>query len=587
MHASPKSSDGRTDDEGSTVPSCRSTRRVLHRLLFASLSITSANACAPTASYEVVIRGGTVYDGTGSPGVIADVALVGDSIAAIGDLGSSRGAREIDARGMAVAPGFINMNSSAYESLLYDGRSQSDLRQGVTLEVLGEGDSWGPVNDRVKQWLLRQQGDIKYPIEWTTLDGALTHLTDRGISTNVASFLGAVTVRKYFLGSDDRAPTPAQLDSMRALVRQAMEEGALGIGASLIYAPDTYATTAELIELSKVAAAYRGRYIAHMRSEGNHIYEALDEMLAIARAASIPVEIYHLKAAGVGNHAKMDTVIARIDAARRSGVSITANIYPYTQAATGLDASMPPWVQEGGIDEWRRRLRDPGNRERVRREMTNPMMNWENFYLASGSADSIWLRVLTQDSLKYLTGRSLQAVARLFRESPEEAAMDLVIRDGSRVGTRYALMSEDNVRKELALPWVSFGSDEASESPEGLFLKAKPHPRAYGTFARVLGHYVREERLQSLADAIRRMTSLPAANLGIERRGALKRGNFADVVIFDPATITEHATYEQPQRFATGVVHVFVNGQQVIRDGQHTGLKPGRVVRGPGYRRRP
>ncbi len=553
-------------------------------LLLCVLAIGSGTTCDQAPTFDVIIRGGIIYDGSGQPGLLADVAITADSIVAIGQLEDARGLQEINADGLAVAPGFINMLSAAPEALLYDGRSLSNLYQGVTLEVYGEGDSWGPVNEDLRQWMLRDQVGYEYPITWKTLDEALETLVKRGVSTNVASFLGATTARRYVMGEANRAPTPVELDSMRALVRRAMEEGALGIGASLIYAPAAFARTEELIELAKVAAEYRGRYIAHMRSEGNQLLEALEETIRIGRQARIPVEIWHLKAAGMSNFAKMDTVINRIEAARSDGQAITANMYPYTHGATGLNASMPLWVQEGGIDAWRGRLRDPAIRARVLREMKDPQASWENLYLAAGGADSVWLTDFAEDSLKYLTGMNLAAVSRLYGRSPEETMMELVIRDGSRVGARYALMSVANVRKQLALPWVSIGSDAMTEAPEGLFLEFKQHPRAYGAFARVLGHYVREERLLSLEEALRRISGFPAANLGISRRGMLRPGYFADVVVFDPIRIADHATYEAPQRFATGVMHVLVNGVSVIRDGQYTGLRPGRVVHGPGYR---
>jgi N-acyl-D-aspartate/D-glutamate deacylase len=566
------------------------------RLLAASALLTCA--CVPsqrgtsnsrtaqphTALYDVVIRGGTLYDGSGRPGRVRDVALVGDSIAAIGTLADARGRTEVDAHGLAVAPGFINMLSWATESLIEDGRGLSDIKQGVTLEIFGEGESMGPLNPEMKRLAKEAQGDIKYDITWTTLNDYLEHLTRRGISPNVASFVGATTVRIHELGYADRAPTPAELARMQALVRQAMEDGALGVGSSLIYAPAFYAKTDELIALAEAAAPYGGIYISHMRSEGNRLLEAVDELLRISRHAGVPAEIYHLKAAGQANWPKMDRVIAKIDSARRVGAKITADMYSYTAGATGLDAAMPPWVQEGGYQAWAGRLKDPVTRARVIHEMRTPTDAWENLMLAAGSPDRVILVGFKADSLKYLTGKTLADVSRMRGTSPEETAIDLVIADGSRVGTVYFLMSEENVRRQLALPWVAIDSDAEAPAPEGVFLKSNPHPRAYGTFARFLGKYVRDERVVPLEEAIRRITAFPAENLKLNRRGMLRPGYYADVVVFDPARIQDHATFEKPHQLATGVVHVFVNGMQVLKDGEHTGAKPGRVVRGQGWK---
>ncbi len=512
--------------------------------------------CRSASPYDTVIRAGTIYDGSGGIPFVGDVAIVGDSIVAVGPSISGRGRKEIDARGLAVGPGFINMLSWATESLIEDGRSQSDIRQGVTLEVFGEGWSMGPVTDTMRKVLTSEQSDITYPITWTTLAGYLDTLVAKGISTNVASFIGATTVRVHELGWDDRPPTAAELARMQALVRQAMEDGALGVGSSLIYAPAFYAKTDELIALAKAAAPYGGMYISHIRSEGSRLLEAVDELLVIAREAGVRAEVYHLKAGGQSNWPKMDPVIAKIDSARAAGQAITANIYPYPAGATGLDAAMPPWVQEGGYVAWARRLQDPATRVRVRREMTTPTDKWENLYLAAGAPDRIILVAFKADSLKQYTGKTLAEVATLRGTSPEETAMDLVIRDGTRVGTIYFLMSEDNIRKELAQPWVSVGSDEGSYAPEGVFLLSNPHPRAYGSFARVLGRYVREEKVMPLEEGIRRLTSLPATTLRIQRRGMLSNGYYADVVVFDPANIADHATFDRPHQYATGMVHV-------------------------------
>ena len=547
--------------------------------------VSMAASCATAPVYDVIIRGGAVYDGSGGPAARTDVGIRGDRIETIGDLSRAQAALDLDAGGLAVAPGFINMLSWATESLIHDPRSQSDIRQGVTLEVMGEGESMGPLNPAMKKLNAELQSDIKYDISWTTLGEYLAFIEKKGISPNVASFVGATTVRIHELGYADRAPTPEELDRMRALVRQAMEEGALGVGSSLIYAPAFYAKTEELIALSQEAAKYGGMYISHIRSEGNGLLEAVDELIRIAREAKVPAEIYHLKAAGEHNWPKMDQVIARIEAARAEGLQITADMYNYPAGATGLDAAMPPWVQEGGLREWIRRLKDPAIRQRVRREMTTPTNAWESLYLAAGSADRVLLVAFKQDKLKPLTGKTLAEVAKLRGKTPEETAMDLVIEDDSRVGTVYFLMSEDNIRKQLKLPWVSFDSDAESVAPEGVFLKSNPHPRAYGNFARLLGRYVRDEKVMSLEEAIRRLTSLPAANLKLDRRGLLKAGHYADVVVFDPRRIQDHATFDKPHQYSTGMTHVFVNGVQVLKAGEHTGATPGRFVRGPGYKR--
>ena len=537
--------------------------------------------------YDFIIRNGTIYDGSGKPPVVGDLALNGEAIAAIGQLGGARGRTELDARGLAVAPGFINMLSWANRSLLADGRSQSDIRQGVTLEVLGEGSSMGPLTDTMKCQMREQQGDIKYAVEWTTLAEYLEHLVQRGVSCNVASFVGATTVRVHEIGYADRPPTLAELERMKTLVRQAMTDGALGLSSALIYAPAFYAQTDELIALCQVAAEYNGLHVSHIRSESNRLLEAADELLRIAREARIRAEFYHLKVAGQPNWPKLGALIQKIEAARAEGLAITANMYNYTAAGTGLDAAMPPWVQEGGDAEWVRRLKDPATRQRVKREMAAPATDWENFFVAAGSPDKIVLAGFKTEALKPLTGKTLAEVARLRGTSPEEAAMDLVIEDGDRVDAIYFIMSEDNLRTQLKLPWVSFGSDEASLAPEGVFLKSNAHPRAFGNVARLLGKYVRDEKLIPLEEAIRRLSALPAENLRLDRRGALRPGCFADVVVFDPATIQDHATFEQPHQYATGVRDVFVNGVHVLKDGEHTGAKPGQVVRGPGCRSKP
>ncbi len=540
--------------------------------------------CSPSApDYDLLIRNGQVFDGTGAPAVSASVAVRGDRIVAIGPLEGARARVEVDAAGLAVAPGFINMLSWADEPLLVDGRSQSDIRQGVTLEVFGEGWSMGPLNARMKEEQVAGQGDLKYPVDWTTLGEYLDGLQRKGIAPNVASFVGATTVRIHEIGYTDREPTGQELDRMKDLVRQAMREGAMGVGSSLIYAPAFYAKTPELVELSKAAAEFGGMYISHLRSEGARLLEAIDELIHIAREAKVPAEIYHFKAAGRDNWAKTDDAIARVEAARREGLRITADIYTYPAGATGLAATMPPWVQEGGYDAWVARLKDPAIRARVKREMTTPTDKWENFFTGAGP-DGILLSGFKSEALKPLTGKRLSEIAKMRGRSPEDTAIDLVIEDGSRVEAVYFLMSEDNLRKKLRLPWVSFASDAGSLAPEGAFLASNPHPRAYGNFARWLGRYVRDETLVPLAEAVRRLSAQPAENLGLKERGRLAEGLFADIVIFDPAGIQDHATFEKPHQYSTGMRHVFVNGTQVLRDGEHTGAKPGRVVRGPGYR---
>ncbi len=532
--------------------------------------------------YDFIIRNGTIYDGLGGDPYVADLAIDGDSIAAIGLLTDAHGKEEIDAIGLAVAPGFINMLSWATTTLIEDGRSQSDIRQGVTLEVFGEGWSYGPLNDAMKKEIVDGQSYIKFDVPWTTLGEYLDYLAQRGISPNVASFVGAGTVRIHEIGYDDRSPTSDELDRMRDLVRDGMEEGALGVGSSLIYAPDTYASTEELIALCKVAAEYDGMYISHIRSEGNQLLEAVDELLRIASEAGIRAEIYHFKAAGSDNWPKLDAAIKRVETARASGLQITADMYTYTAGATGLDAAMPPWVQEGGFGKWRERLMDPSIRRRVIEEMRTPTDEWENLMLAAGP-EGVKVVGFRRPEHQALIGKSLAELANERGVSPEDVAIDLVIADSSRVDAVYFLMSEENVRRKVALPWMAFDSDAESGGQGGVFDNWNPHPRAYGNFARLLGKYVRDEQVVPLKEAIRRLTSFPAENLRIERRGSLEPGNFADVTIFNPDSITDHATYDSPRQYATGMIHVFVNGEQVLRDGEHTGALPGRVVRGPGY----
>ncbi len=541
-------------------------------------------SCRSRESYDVIIRNGILYDGTGTKALAGDLAIAADTIAAMGDLKHARGRIEIDAGGKAVAPGFINMLSWADKSLIEDGRSQSDIRQGVTLEILGEGWSPGPINESMKKDLINKQVDIKYEIAWNTLGEYLDYMEKKGVSTNIASFVGASTVRIYVIGYENRPPSPAELDSMRLLVGQAMAEGAIGISTALIYTPGSFAATEELIELCKVVNEYGGMYISHIRSEGDNLLQALQEFIQITEKARIKSEIYHLKAAGNMNWSKMDLVISRIDSARAAGLDITANMYNYTAAGTGLYATMPQWVQEGGQDEWIRRLKNPAMRARVIKEMVAPGKDWENFFYLVGSAENIMLNVFKQDSLKYLTGKTLAQVAESHNVQPAEAIIDLVVKDHSPVECIFFLMTEENISKQIALPWVSFGSDEQSLAPEGVFLKSNPHPRAYGNFSRLLGKYVRDEKVIPMEEAIRKLTSLPASNMKIRKRGLLKKGYFADIVVFDPQTISDHATFSKPHQLSTGVTDVFVNGTRVLKNGEHTGEKPGRFVKGPGYR---
>lgn len=556
-----------------------------NRAIFIVAAAIASLGAAPRPTYDVVIRGGMLYVGSGLEGTPGDLAITGDRIVAIGRV-DGRGAREIDARGLAVAPGFINMLSWAGTALIADGRSQSDIRQGVTLEVMGEGTSGGPLTPGMTRRVVERQGDIRYPVTWSTLGGYLDMLAARGISTNVASFVGATTVRVHELGEDDVDPTSAQLKHMQALVRAAMNDGAMGVGSSLIYAPASYAETPELIALVAAAKACGGMYISHMRSEGDALLESVDELISIARATGAAAEIYHMKASAKENWRKLPLAIAKVEAARREGLRITADMYTYPAASTGLDAAMPTWVQAGGDEAWISRLKDPVVRARVAAEMKAPSKDWENDFLGAGP-EGILLVGFRNPALKALTGKTLAEVARMRGRPAEEVAMDLVVEDQSRVQVIYFLMNEPDVARLVQLPWMSFGSDASSQAPEGVFLQSSTHPRAYGNFARLLGKYVRDERRVTLAEAIRRLTSLPAANLSLKNRGLLKPGYVADVVLFKASDIADHATFARPQVYATGMRHVFVNGVQVLKDGEHTGATPGRVVYGPGYQRCP
>jgi len=567
-------------------PATKGLRKLLTLMLTFALPVMAASQGrrpgAQPRTFDVIIRGGTVYDGTGRAPVRADVGIKGDRIAAVGNLKGATVPAVVDAKGLAVAPGFINMLSWSTESLIVDGRSQGEIRQGVTTQIFGEGWSMGPLNERLKRQMIAEQSDFKFPIEWTTLAEYLTYLEKRGVTPNIASYIGAATIRQYVLGEADVQPTTAQLDEMRDLVRREMEAGALGIGSSLIYAPAFYAKTEELIEMCKVAAKYKGKYISHMRSEGNQLLEAIQELIRISREAGLPAEIYHLKAAGQSNWPKMDQAIALVEDARRQGLKVTANMYTYPAGGTGLTACLPPWTLGGGYDALFKRLQDPATREKIKKEVNTPTKDWENLYLAAGTPERIILNSFNSDKLKPLAGTTLAEVARTRGTDPVDTIMDLILEDRSRVGAVYFLMSEENIRKQLRLPWVSFGSDGASMAPEGVFLKSSTHPRAYGNFARLLGKYVREEKVISLAEAVRRLTGLPATNLELDHRGFLKEGMFADVVVFDPRTIADRATFEKPHQYAVGVQHVFVNGVQVLRDGEHTNAKPGQALWGPG-----
>lgn len=543
----------------------------------------SSAPAADNKSFDVIIAGGDIYDGEGGAPFKGDVGVRGDRIAAVGDLSAKTATKRIDASGKAVAPGFVNMLSWSTETLIEDGRGMSDLKQGVTLEVMGEGWSMGPLNDAMKATMVKEQSDIKFPVEWTSLGDYLEYMEKKGVSPNIASFVGATTVRVHELGYADRPPTQEELGRMEELVRQAMREGALGVGSSLIYAPAFYAKTDELIALTKAGAEFGGGYISHIRSEGDRYLEALDELIGIARAANTHAQAYHLKPAGKANWDKSVAGLQKLDAARADGVDVSADIYTYTAGATGLDAAMPPWVQEGGLDQWVENLKKPEIRARVLAEIRAPAVGWESLYQLAGSPENVLLIAFKNTDLKPLTGKSLAEVAAMRGTSPEDTMIDLVIEDHSRVGTAYFLMSEENIKRNIAWPHTMFGSDEGSYEPAGVFLLSNPHPRAYGNVARLFAKYVRDEKVISVEEAVRRLTSLSTDFLKIKDRGRLKEGQFADIVVFDPATIQDHATFAEPQRFATGVSEVFVNGVEVISGGEHTGAKPGRFVKGPGY----
>ena len=548
-------------------------------------AFTTITACqSKITEYDTIIRNGMIYDGNGGVPYKGDIAINADTIAFIGDLKQAKGKNETDANGMAVAPGFINMMGHSEVSLIVDGRSQGDIRQGVTTEIFTES-SMAPLSPSMKKQMQEGQGDIKFKVEWNTLGEYMRYLEKKGISCNIASYVGTGTIRQYIIGEDNKAPTASQLDSMKMLVSQAMEEGALGVTNALIYPPDFFAKTDELIALSKEAARYGGAYSSHMRSEGDKFIEAIDELISISQQANIPAEIFHLKAAGKDNWYKMDSAIKRVERARKEGLHITADMYNYVAGATGLTATMPPTLQDGGFGKLRERLQNPATRKQIKKEMDTKTDKWENFFYSVGTPENILLLGFKQDSLKKYIGKTLGQIAKLCGTSPEETAMDLIVHDSSRVECAYFLMNEENLRKQIALPWVSFGSDEGSYTNEGIFLKSNAHPRAYGNFARLLGKYCRDEKLISLAEAIRKLSKLPATNLKITQRGELKVGHYADLVIFDPAKVKDNATFEKPHQYADGMIDVFINGTQVLKKGEHTGAMPGRFLKGPGSRK--
>jgi N-acyl-D-amino-acid deacylase len=543
-------------------------------------------SCEQKRQYDTIIRNGLIYDGNSGKPYKGDIAIVNDTIAFIGDLSNASAKNEVDAKGNAVAPGFINMMGHSEDALIQDGRCNSDIRQGVTTEIFGEF-SMGPLNAKMKQQLQDGQGDIKYKVEWNTLGEYMNFLEKKGISCNIASFVGTGAVRQYVIGEDNKAPTPTQLDSMKLLIRQAMEEGALGVTNALIYPVDFFAKTDELIALSKEASKYGGTYSSHMRSEGNKLLEAVEEIITISKEANIPVEIFHLKAAGKNNWGKMDSVINRVERAGKEGLKVSADMYTYIAGATGMTSAFPPSLQDGGFGKLWERLHNPAIRKQMATAMNTDAADWENLFYGAGGAEHILLLSFKQDSLKKYTGKTLAEVAKMRSKSVEETAMDLIIQDSTRVGVAYFLMNEDNVKKQVALPWVSFGSDEASYTTEGVFLKSNAHPRAYGNFARVIGKYCRDEKVVSLQQAIYKLANLPAKNLKLQKRGELKVGNYADIVIFNPAKVKDNATFDKPHQYAEGMIHVFVNGIQILKDGEHTGNKGGRFVKGPGYPQTP
>jgi N-acyl-D-amino-acid deacylase len=537
------------------------------------LALIFFSACSKKQTYDIILRNGTVYDGSGMEPFVADVAIHKDTIAAIGDLIDAIGVFETDVTGLAVAPGFINMLSWSNESLIEDGRSQGEIRQGVTLEILGEGWSMGPLNDAMKQEMIDDQVDITYDIEWSTLGEYLEYLQRKGVSCNVASFVGNGGVKQYVMDYENRPPTEEELEKMKNLVREAMEEGAVGLSSALIYQPSSHASNEELIELARVAKEYNGMYITHIRSEEAGLVDAVKEVIYITQETGIRSEIYHFKASGMDNWDKLDEAIAVIENAQSEGLNITTDMYMYPASSTGLNVVMPMWSREGGIDKTIEMFEDPELRKKIREEI--------EFHIPP---EKILLVGFKNEEMRHYIGKNLQEAADERGEDPRDAVINMIKEDDSRIQVVYFSMSEENVKKKIALPYMAFCSDASSMTNEGVFLKQSTHPRAYGSFARLLGKYVREEKVIPLEEAIRRLTSFPAANLKIEKRGSLKPGFYADVVVFDPNKIIDKATFTDPHQYAVGMVHVFVNGGQVIKDGEHTGAKPGRVVRGPGYK---
>ena len=539
----------------------------------------------PDHVFDLLIRGGTVYDGNGGEGRVADVGVAGARIAAIGDLASARAGETIDAAGMSVAPGFVNMLSHSYISMLHDGRSLGELKQGVTLQVFGEGNSMGPLGESGRRWVERLDPDLSYDVGWESLAGYLEQCERQGVSQNVASYIGATTLRTYVAGYDDRPLTSSELETVHSLIRDEMSAGALGIGSSLIYPPAFFASTEELIEMCRATAPFGGKYISHMRSESEGLIDVgLGELIRIAREADVPAEAYHLKAAGHTSWHLMAQAIQTIEDARAAGLAITADMYTYTAGATGLSNCIPPWFHEGGQDRLIERINDSATRKEIRSaiEGADGRSDWENLYQRGGTPDNILLLQVRESRNRQYQGKRLSQVAEMMGKHPIEALMDLVADDRSRITTAYFMMDEENVKLGLKQPWVSLGSDSPSTAAEGVFLQRSTHPRAYGNFARFLGKYVRDEALMPLGEGIRRLTSLPCTNLGLDRRGQLRDGYFADIVVFDPARIIDRATYEEPHQYAEGVRDVVVNGVVNLRDGEHTGEFSGRAVWGPG-----
>jgi N-acyl-D-amino-acid deacylase len=545
-----------------------------------------ADSLDPSPTFDLILRNGNVYDGSGGPPFVADVAVSGDRIARVGGLDGAHAATEIDAAGMAVAPGFVNMLSHSYASMLQDGRSLAELKQGVTLQIFGEGFSMGPQTPAMRESARKAGAEaaIPYDVDWWSLADYLSYAERKGIAQNVASYIGATTLRVYAVGQDDRPATDAEMDVMRGLVRDEMSAGALGIGASLMYPPAFYASTEELIELCRASAPFQGKYIAHMRDEGDRLLEAVDEHLRIGREGGVPAEIWHLKASGVENWDKLDRVIETVEAARAGGEPVSADMYTYTAGGTGLASIIPPWFHDGGPRKLLERLDDPVARADMRTAIETSRDGWENLYAQAAGPENLLIVGVRKDEHSRYRGMNLRAIGEAMGLHPIDAALELIRRDRSRVETVYFMMTEDNVRRQIALPWVAFGSDASSMAAEGAFLRNSAHPRAYGNFARLLGHYVRDERVVPLEEAIRRLTRFPCENLGLAGRGRIEPGCFADVVVFDPATIADRSTYQEPHRYAVGVRDVVVNGAVTLRDGEFAGSLAGRAIYGPGKR---